>query len=108
MAMEYDRRRPRVPVELAERIDMLRGGVPYERWVRDALEATVRSSTSQQAQRLRPVKAVVADAGLPERPAGSPRSLAFVCPVASCQWPGSGMSTSVCPEHGRDVMKRRS
>jgi hypothetical protein len=40
-SMDYDGRRPRVPVELAKRIDGIRGQVPFERWVREALEAAL-------------------------------------------------------------------
>jgi hypothetical protein len=39
--MEYDGRRPRVSKELAARIDGVRGQVPFERWVREALEAAL-------------------------------------------------------------------
>jgi hypothetical protein len=37
-SMEYDGRRPRLSVELAARVDAVRGQVPFERWVRGALE----------------------------------------------------------------------
>lgn len=33
--------RPRLPLELADRIDVARGDVPFERWVRRALEAAL-------------------------------------------------------------------
>jgi hypothetical protein len=34
-------RRPRIPDDLAERIDALRGNTPFERWVREALQQKV-------------------------------------------------------------------
>jgi hypothetical protein len=37
-------RRPRIPEDLAERIDVARGDVPFERFVRRALEAALGPS----------------------------------------------------------------
>jgi hypothetical protein len=42
--LEYDGRRPRLPAELAARIDAERGQVPFERWVRGALEQALSGS----------------------------------------------------------------
>lgn len=40
-SMDYDGRRPRIPVALTERIDGARGQVPFNRWVVRALEAAL-------------------------------------------------------------------
>jgi hypothetical protein len=41
-ASEYDRRRPRIPKHLGERIDDLRGLITFQRWVQANLEVAVR------------------------------------------------------------------
>lgn len=41
-------RRPRIPEELAERIDAARGAVPFERYVRDILADAVSPGTSRE------------------------------------------------------------
>lgn len=47
-SMDYDGRRPRLSVELARRVDGARGQVPFERWVREALEAVVAGEAVEQ------------------------------------------------------------
>jgi hypothetical protein len=44
MATEYDPRRPRIPVKLALRIDSVRGQVPFDRFVRETVEAALSGS----------------------------------------------------------------
>jgi hypothetical protein len=64
---EYDGRRPRIPLELGERIDGARGQVPFERFVRGMLEAYFDAVEAADAQR-----EVDLDVGPPVAPLVSP------------------------------------
>src|SRR4051812_10355689 len=44
MQREYDRRRPRITVELGRLVDGARGQVPFDRFVRETLEQALGSS----------------------------------------------------------------
>jgi hypothetical protein len=80
-SMEYDGRRPRVPKVLAERIDRERGQVPFERWVREALEQALERSDVASEQKpsqapvapVRPSSPAPARAPEPERPYELPK-----------------------------------
>lgn len=59
-------RRPRIPEDLADRIDELRGDVPFERFVRRTLEAALGEEAPVRASRVE---------GLPnDAPPVSPRA----------------------------------
>jgi hypothetical protein len=70
VATEYDGRRPRVPKELAARIDAVRGQVPFERFVRGMLEAYFDAVAAADEQRERDL-----DVGPPVAPAMSPYAM---------------------------------
>ena len=46
MATEYDPRRPRLPADLAGRIDAVRGDVAFNRWVVRALEEALGAGSA--------------------------------------------------------------
>jgi hypothetical protein len=68
--------RPRVPVELARRIDAVRGDVPFERWVARALEEKLGIEGSVAARQSGAEVGLSATVPFPSPPAGlaSPRA----------------------------------
>lgn len=52
---EYDGRRPRIPVELAQRIDALRGGVPFNRWIEERLDEVASAEEPRADNRARKI-----------------------------------------------------
>lgn len=68
--MQMETRMVRVPVELLERIDGVRGTVPRERWIRGALEAVL------VPQRVQVAASVAAPPASPRAPQPSFRNRA--------------------------------
>lgn len=52
---EYDGRRPRIPVELAQRIDALRGSVPFNRWIEERLDEVASAEEPRADNRARKI-----------------------------------------------------
>lgn len=50
MATEYDARRPRLPKDLAARVDAARGQVPFNRFVVEALEKALASRSPDSGE----------------------------------------------------------
>jgi hypothetical protein len=102
----------RIDEKLLARVDEARGDVPRTRWVERALEEKLARSgvkipvgvRNESDEARAPSSPVVAQIGsTPERPPSAPKRGAYVCPVKGCGR-AFGVSTAVCPSHGRKVV----
>lgn len=78
----YDRRRPRLPLLLAQEIDRVRGQVPFNLWVVRALEAALGGEEDQPHKPVdvRATAPPVVPSASPRAPKASPKDRGLMTP----------------------------